>query len=306
MKIQVANGGYVLGGSFKLNDGPNDYIEPGFTVLFPLQYQVVPADTLFFLIRRRTNNTGTTFSPTLSPSSYTVMVTEESTGQQVNATLTNNSITPNWNSFSPVFSPLVIQIPVEFSSPNNAFRDRLLKVSVIENGTQECLVFRVLVGDYSRPFSTITTYRGNENQRQTKSVLSSSLTLTATQKGCYTILTPLNTLAEVSDVSVANFSYPQDRIYYTRDASVNLEDYEFSIQNPSHPCIPQVVTIDSIPGYPGVAVLNVTGYARKSLALLTGQPSFQVYAQSISGLNTNIDILNVYLNRKFSMCAFDE
>jgi hypothetical protein len=300
MKYQVALGGYRIDngtyvGEYVYNNAPNVYYEPGFNLMSPLEYTVPICDTVYFLLRRRSDIEFAPYTNPLSDNNLDITARDVSTLEELTASIAVNTRS-SWNSAVPLFSPLVIS--VKLTSSDNTKRSRVAQVVISDRTNGESILFRVLATDIARNFSTITVLNGDEESRPTESSSNTRIFIPANDAGSYTILSPLTAFTETPSVKEATFSYPPDRIYYTRDVKHYLEDNQFSIENVSHPCLNDLVRLFHVAGRTDVAVLTVDGYASKTLAQVSGKPYLDVRATNSNGLTVNTDVLRVYFNRR--------
>ena len=108
--IQAAIGGYEVFGTSgftSFTDAPNSYYEPGFSIMFPLEFSLSKSDIVYVLLRKRTDTTENTFY-NIDIDSLSISVKDSSNGRSVSYEILDNDINSNWNTDE--FDAIVLKI----------------------------------------------------------------------------------------------------------------------------------------------------------------------------------------------------
>jgi len=292
---QIAFGGYKLAGTDYFSNSPNIYYEPGYTILFPLEFTLNKCDVAYFLIRQRANPAGTSFN-TVAANTFNVTVRDSTTGENVDFSMTDNTINSGWNAVTPTYNPCVLSVAIK-PDENEILRVRNLEIQIVNTVDNNVITFRVAITDENLSFSYLTVYNGNDINDLAVSTLANNAIITLSYEGSYTILSPSASFEETSEVDDAAFSFPQDSVYYKRTNLYNMEEYDFSIEEPTHGAIRNNVRLVKIPERPHWVILQIDGYARQAFANETGNLNFKVVARSRESGETEGTFV-VYLQRK--------
>lgn len=304
MSLQVAFGGgknqYLLeddGFLFSIYT----YFEPGFNIMFPLEFEVSTAiDTIYIALRKRSNIAGTSFS-SITANEFTVSVTDATTGEAIPNSLSSNTINDDWNESS--FNPLVLTINNvdDTDDGDTTCRIRSLNVIIKEISTNDFIFFRILLIDDSQSFSYLTATTENVHKPSSSSIGTKTV-VQLYPKGSYTLLTPAVSFSETT-AELANFSYPVNRIHYALNKTYNDEEYDWSIDSVSDSDLTDVIDVRPVPNYAKVGLVRIDGYAAKAVSDLNGKIYFDVQAKGkTSGTE---DIFRFYLKKNLDLTMSD-
>ena len=130
---QVALGGYnlVSTGTMVLNDTPI-YYEPGYNIMYPLEFEIPKCDTFYILIRKRSSG-GALIYETLTTSGISVDVTDTTNGENILARLTTVLSNSVWDD-DILFTP--IQLTIENNKTIGSASARVVSVDafILDNG----------------------------------------------------------------------------------------------------------------------------------------------------------------------------
>lgn len=297
MTLQVAYGGGINqylqnNNGFRRSITSSNFFEPGFNLLFPLEFQVsATIDTHYILLRKRSDASGNFFE-NISPSDYSVTVVDDTTNQPLTASISTNTIYSNWNENFNI-DPLVVTINgVDDTEGDASCRIRAIRVYIKNNDTDEFIIFRILTLDDSQSFSYMIFDNQRNAGRPRSSQIGTRAILDVASTGSYMLLTPAVNFSETTS-SLADFSYPEQSIYYSLDKTYNNEKYIWSISNVSDAAINDVAVISPVPNYPAVGVLRVDAFVSKAIDMLSGQSYLDITALNYT--SNAEDIFRVYL-----------
>lgn len=288
MSIQVAFGGAETrsGDASFFDDAPNTWYEPGVTTLAPVEFVSPEADFIYLLVRR-TGNDGViqTFNDS---SRWSIEVVNASTGDDVPYDMKVNEFYTGWNGAT--WTPSVLTVNVGAGE----FRVRSFDVFVRDAVNNEHAAFRVLVTDDARSFSYIKVDNRDYDERRTTSESGTGALLPFSPRGGYVVMSPMTSFSETT-AAEADFSFPPGRIFYKLSDAVNEEIFEYRIEDYSHSELLDVVSIDSVPGFPRAAVIRVDGYVKKILPDI-GQ-SVWVRVSATSDISEQVDRFTIFIDR---------
>ena len=288
--LQAAFGGYRnTGGDDTFTDAPNVYREPSFDIMFPLELTSPKSQKIYILLRIRTNNAGTTFEAgTGAPGNrFTVSATNSTTGDILTASVALNTLNTNWNESS--FSPYVLTVDSDTAENNQI---DVIDCIIRDANTNAAITFRINVLDSQSAFNSLTIVNGDEHIRPVSSTLSSNAVLTLSRNGLYSILSPIVSFQE-SASGDADFSYPDNIIFYKREQPVNDEIFEFSISDFSPAVVSENIMVYPLPSFRKAAVLVTDGKLQDELKLLREVGWVDITATGkISGVE---NVFRVYL-----------
>jgi len=266
--LQAAFGGYRnTKGDDVFTDAPNLYREPSFDIMFPLEITSPKSQQIYVLLRIRTNDAGTTFEAgTSTPGSrFAISAKNATTGDSLAASIATNSLNTDWNQSS--FNPYVLIIESDTAVGGNNLQIDVIDCIIRDANTNSTITFRISALDSQSAFNSLTVVSGNEHIRPVSSNLSSNAVLTLSRKGLYAILSPLVSFQE-SVSTDADFSYPQNVIFYKREQPVNDEIFEFSISDSSPSVVSENIEIYPLPSFHKAAILMADGKLQDELTTL--------------------------------------
>ena len=265
--LQAAFGGYRnLNDVDVFTDAPNAYDEPSFDIMFPLDFESPKSKKIYILLRIRTNNAGTSFEAgTSSANRFTFTAKNATTGDDITASISTNSLNTGWD--EPSFSPYVFALDVTKSVSGEDLQIDVIDCSIRDSNTNSCISFRIKVLDSQSVFNTLTVTRRLEHTRAKSSTAGGHAVIFLSKDGLYSILSPIVSFQE-STRSNADFSYPDNTIFYQHEKSVNNETFDFSITGSSLPVVVDNIFITPLPDFHKVSVLSIDGKLQGELATL--------------------------------------
>ncbi len=271
--LQVALGGYVVNNVDYTEDAPV-YHEPGFDIFYPLVISLSVADQVHIELRKRDDQTGTSFE-IIDSANFSITTVDGTTGASVDSSLagTNSQI-------------LIATI----DTSDSGTYIKVIDCVINENVSNNSIMFRIILASILESFSYLTVYQRTLDERPTSSSCGSSFIVLLDTRGSYTLFSPGVTFEETS--SVGNFSYPTGAINYSVSGTYNREDCTFSLSSVSHSVIVDNISVFGVPGYPKVGVLIVDGSLRSELIDEIGNPYVDI--DIIGTTSGSIDILRVY------------
>ena len=304
---QVAFGGYGLftvtdtgegiAPTEVINSYPNTYYEPGYNIMFPIEFSSPKADYLYLLFRRRysTDEYGSnTFEFPQTTANYKVSVKDATTGDSIDHQLDFNSSRVEWNDVDSLTEPLVLTINLYDDITNIQYRPRVIDVVYTDIRTNDFLKFRISVSDANQAFAYIQVDNNKVEDRYTASVFANQAVVPLSDKGNYLILMPFTSFRE-STSSASSFSYPIDTIYYSTEETMNVERREYTIGSSNNDEIVNHIEISTIPQYPYAGLVRFDGNLRTALGSIGTTVYFDIHATS--EMSENIDVFRVYLER---------
>ena len=284
--LQAALGGYYLysTGETEYESQPT-YYEPGFSILFPLELEAPKCDMFYILIRKRADDTGSSFVQ-LGQNDIEVTVRDVTSGEDIPTQISTNDVYSTWDSSPAGSNPLVIQVINSINLNAPTFRTRVMDVFVKEIGTSNFITFRVTVSDEDLFFHYIPFSTNSLSERYKGSAPARSISMKVDSSGdSYLLISPYASVKETTDKSSADFSYPLELIYYKRYATFNDEDYTFAFGNLSHDFQMNNLSIINVPGYQKAAVLLIDSYLYTELLGITDSAYAEIQAQGeLSGI----------------------
>ena len=296
MSLQVAFGGglqqYLDDDSgFTETLTLSDYYEPGFNIMFPLEFQVSSTiDTIYIVLQKRTNTLGTAFA-SITPAEFTTNVEDATTGSEISHTLAVNSVKASWDSIG---TPLVLTISNVDSTSDPTCRVRSMNVSINEIAGDGALYFKVSLIDETQSFAYMTFKNKDNRSIEQVAKFGSRVALGVSPQGNYLLLTPSKKFA-ISTKLEGDFSYPKGSVYYNLEKGFNDESYDWSIGSVSDSDLSDVVSVRPISDKPSVGVVNIESFASNVDPDVDGLIYFDVKALGRS--SGAEDIFRVYLKK---------
>jgi hypothetical protein len=280
--LQVAYGGYQIVSPPLTIKESLVYAEPGFTSISPIEFAIDKADQIYFIIRKRSNPSGTTFDD-IDSSDFLVSSTDSTIGARLDTVITDfSSSSPyydsQWEDGLADSKKLIVAINSGFPITSPTDRVRVIDCSVKDNTDDSILFFRVLIDDYSKTFHYISVQYKLPETRNTYSTAGSTLIREVDGKNdFYVLISPFAPFYERTDGG-HNFSYPLNTRFYERQETFNKEDFSYQISNYSHRELENDVRVKNVPGFPKMGVIIVDRGADNTLAGLTGDVYVDVEA----------------------------
>ena len=280
--LQVAYGGYQLINPPLAVKESLVYAEPGFTTISPIEFAIDKSDQIYFVIRKRTDSSGTVFD-SLSSSNFAVVATDSTIGARLDTVISDfSSSSPYYNSAwedgLADSQKLILAINNGFpiASPTN--RIRVIDCTIKDNTDDSFLFFRVLVDDYSKTFHYLSVSYKLPETRNTSSTEGSTILREVDGKNdFYVLISPFAPFYERTDGG-HNFSYPLNTRFYQRQETFNKEDFSYQITRYSHRELENDVRVKNVPGFPKMGVIIVDRNANSTLSGLTGDVYVDVEA----------------------------
>lgn len=254
--LQVALGGHqIAGGTLEYVRSPT-YYEPGFNLLYPLELQIDKCDRFYILIRKRADQSGTTFE-SLSSSDLSSQVKDVTNGMDVTAYITDNDIYTGWDDNPSNVSPVVLEIVNSMNLYNAYTRIRTIDCYVKDVTDNSFIKFRVLVDDNNKFFYYLSVQTNDISNRVSSTATGRQGYVRLNGKGdFYLLFSPYAYLIETTE-NYGNFSYPLNTIFYKRQNTYNNEDYTFSFSSGSHDFVSKCISVMNVPGYNKVGVVLI-------------------------------------------------
>lgn len=298
MALQIAFGGgknqYLSqDNGFFLDPESSDYYESSYNVFFPIEFQISSSlDTLYFLLRKRDNDFGLTFSA-ISPSDFEISVKDATTGTEINSySLSSNTINTDWNGIN---YPLVLTVDNVDSVEDPTLRVRNLDIVINEKSTNDSVVFRVhLEEDESQPFHYLLISERFFEERKRVSAADSEGVVSLKPGLNYIIVSPGASFNEVKREEGV-FSYPFEQTYYSLQKRFNDENFTWSIGSVSHEGLRDVVSIRSAPTYAKAGIVFIDGYTLNLLKDTQGLIYFDVKAKA--DMSETEDVFRFYIKK---------
>lgn len=296
--LQIAFGGSSLEDSDSfVSSAANDFLEPGFNQLFPAELSSIAGDTIYILIRKRTNTAETTFE-SLTASDFSAQVTDATTGEVLVSTLALNSgpeIFSGWTTGD--YTPLVLSI-TPFSEDDDDRQVRSIDIQVTEGTTKEFISARLSVSSTSQPFAYLTIDNRKGHLRNSTASFGTKTVVGLKDFGSYVILSPLATFEETAS-ALADFSYPPGQVFYKAESTFNREPLSFSIDGVSHAAIRDNIKLISVHNSPYVAVVMIDGHLPRELEGVEGTPYVDIKATG--NISLQEDTFRIVLARSDSI-----
>ena len=255
--LQAAFGGSSLieENTTEIVDNPI-YYEPGFNLLSPLEISSPKADVIYILIRKRANDTGSSFE-ILSVSSISATAKDATNGENLSLLVSTNSSENLFEVNPSDFEPIVIRIDNQLNISNPELRVRVIDCSIKDTTDNSFISFRIIVDEDSQNFHYIHVDRKALTDRNTFTAFGTEAYVTLNSSSDSYVLFSPNAWLKETTKDKSHFSYPQNSIYYERQDSYNKEDYIFSLNSWSHSFIRDQVSVMNIPGYSKAGVVLV-------------------------------------------------
>jgi hypothetical protein len=245
------------GGNITDTYGEN-YYEPGFNIMSPLEFEFPRCDRLSLGIRKRADAEGISFSD-IAATNMTTTVIDPTNGQNIPYTLTDDTSTHDDTIH------LILNICNSLTLNNTVVRVRVMDVCIKDTTDDDFLVCRISVDDQDKYFNYIFVDLTNMADRSTFTASGRDICITVNSSSNYYLLfSPYAYLTETIS-SDANFAYPLNTIFYKRQNTYNNEDYTFSISSYSHTFMNSVVSVMNVPSYGKAGVLLVDNKLYKDM-----------------------------------------
>lgn len=279
--LQASMGGILLklsGGD--ITDTFSDmYYEPGFNIMSPLEFEFPICDSLSLKLKKRADETGSSFS-NIASANMNVTVVDPTNGRAVPYTLVNETS-----------NRLVLTITNALTLNNPVVRVRVVDVYVKDTTDNDFITFRILIDDQDKYFHYIFISSNHIMDRNSISAQGRDIYVTVNALSDYYLLfSPYAYLKETVS-SDSDFSYPFNTIFYKRQDSYNNEDYSFSISSYSHTCVNDAVSIMNVPSYSKVGVLLVDNKLYKDIIEIRVNPYVEISViGELSGISDTFKI----------------
>ena len=298
-QIQVAYGGYSSVEPFVSERESLVYAEPGFTTQSPIEFAIDRADQFYFIIRKRSNIYGTSFSP-ISRTAFQVTATDVTLNAQIPTSLdafssTNPYYSSEWEDGLADNQKLILAVDcgVPISSPID--RVRAIDIQIKHTYDNTMILFRVLVDDSNKAFHYISVKSDEVGQRNEFSTAGSSITENIDGKGdSYVLISPFTSFKEVSKGG-HDFAYPLNTIFYKQQETYNQEDFAYQITRYSSEILQNSVRVKNIPGYPQMGVIIMDRGLYEDMSGLGGSVSVDVEARGL--ISEMRDTFRITFNR---------
>ena len=271
---------------------PNDYFEPGFKITFPLEFQVSKnVDTIYVLIRKREDSSGTSFVDSLSTSNFDATVKNITTGEIIDHDITQNNIESDWDTSD--FSPLVLTIKNIDSITKPKKRIRAMQVRINEKNTNNFVIFRVMVGDNLNDFGYLVFDDKERFAAEKKSKRGDYTVVSLRPSKQMVVLVPETSFSQTNRYS--SFSVGPEQLRFIFDEVVNNEPYSYSILDVSHDVIEDYVSVRSAPDNSQAGCVSIDASAQKDLRDI--DTTMWVDVEAFGKFSETRNIFRVYLKR---------
>ena len=255
--LQVALGGYILisDGTTYVNDPV--FYEPGFNLMSPLELSVSKSDSIFILVRKRTDGTVSDYDE-LDSSDVLVAVSDATNNELLSTNISNSSYN-QWNDNPSSNTPVVLQINNQLGVGSSVLRARIIDCEVKDTTDNSFIKFRIIVEEDPEDlhFNYISVHTQYPSERNTFSAAGRKAYVTLkSDSDSYIIVSPYAWLTETTK-ELSDFSYPEDSFYYKREETYNEEDFSFALQSYSHSWVADSVSVVNVPGYKKVALVLI-------------------------------------------------
>lgn len=229
------------------------YYEPGYNRMSPIEFQSDKADKIFFLLKKRSDNTGNSFE-TINAENFSIKITDATNGENLEG-----------NIYGSGSEELYISISSNKDMFNYSNRIKVIECSIKENVTNNLITFRTYVDDDKKIIGYYQIAEDKVANRKTNSYLTKNVYLNLDSfSNYYVLLSPFRKLIE-TDEGKEDFSYPLDTIFYKRTKSYNEEEYDFEISKYSHNFLEDVISLMSVPNCRKAAVILIDKYIFNNL-----------------------------------------
>jgi len=257
--LQVALGAYenIEDSTTEVESNPI-YYEPGFNLMAPLEIEVgTEADIIYIFLRKRSDGTGLNFEDlTVSNISATAIDTTNgeslSTGVSLNSSYGFASENPSVN-----FVPLVVRIENQLDVSSPILRVRVIDCNIKDTTDNSFITFRIIVSDGDLDFHYISIRRKDTSDRNTFSIQGREAYVDIYKDSdSYILFSPYSWIKETTK-NKADFSYPEDSIYYNKQDTYNNEDFTFSLASYSNSFVQNNISVMNIPSYGKAGIILV-------------------------------------------------
>lgn len=281
--IQVALGGYESDGVFYPFDSPNTFFEPGYNSLFPIQFNVLNADTIYLLVRSRQNLEGTIYTSEESDYAGIARFSNGYPSQTLIPSIPTESKFTNVWTESNLGDPPTSQVPVMLAITGAANQ-----IEVFIDDIQIPDSIHVAINnspDVLDEFGFLAINRSNLNGSMTESRSGRVFGMVLDNRGIWDVL--IGPEAEIEKVQSGNFNHLG--MSYERTPLDSDEAYDFEFNNLSSlPAeVRSAISLIPVPGYPQVWILRIERGVKQYLASLREEAN----RNSQDGCSINIDML---------------
>lgn len=294
--LQAAFGGYTLIEG-KITEFIDDliYYEPGFNFMSPLELSVTKSDTIFMVIRKRSNIIGDSFED-LDYTNVSVTVTDATNGEALSVRISNNNRYLNWNQDPSTNIPVLLEIENQLDLGNPILRVRVIDCEVRDTTDNSSINFRIIVEDDPEDlhFNYIPVHRTIYSDRNTFTAAGREAHVTLkSDSDSYILVSPYAWLKETSK-ELSDFSYPPDTFYYQKEKTYNDEDFTFSLQSWNKSWVEDSVSILNVPGYKKVALILIDNSIYKQIVISKRSANFvMAIVGELSGIQDTFTV-NLY------------
>lgn len=249
---QVALIGYKDTSGVTVNlPGPYTFYEPGFNILFPLEFSVGNVTEANFHIRRRSDSTGTIFDD-LNGTSFVSTVRDVTTGESVTVVSYTFAAIPAAD-----YASSLMTITINDGSYPQTASPRIIECNFNNSSFTGFGIFRLYVDINNRGFNYILVDADQVETRSSSSVYAISTIVDMSESdNPYMILSPYNIIDEV-DKSSSDFSYPVGSFYYRRRTIFSNEPYDFTVNDMSDDTLDGLLSLFVVPNYHQAACLLI-------------------------------------------------
>lgn len=280
--IQVALGGYESNGVLFANDAPNTFFEPPYNTLFPIEFTVHDADTIYLLVRTRENLAGTIFTSEIQNYAGSARFNNGSPAQSLVPIIpTDPEFTAAWTETN-LGNPPASQVPVVLTISGGANQ---VDVFIDERQISDSIHVTIHnIPSELNDFGFLAINRSNLSGSMTESRDGRTFGLALDNRGIWDVL--IGPEAELRKATSGEFDYLGSS--YERTILDDDEAYDFSFYGSSLPTqISSAISLIPVPGYPQVWVLRIERGIKDYLAAQRDS----VDRTSSDGCSIDIDML---------------
>jgi hypothetical protein len=266
--LQVAFAGKnLVNGGNTLVDNPI-YYEPGFNLMSPLEIESSKADYIYLLVRKRSDGTGSIFEEILTDN-LTFTAKDATNGEPLITQIELNNLNTSWDPPHPLVDPedlILLTIENQLDPSDPSLRVRIMDCYIKDTSDNTFLSFRVTVNsDNEIYFYYIPVERSNISDRNTFSAASrEAFVKMSGASDFYILFSPYAWLKEDTK-DKADFSYPENSIYYRRQKTYNEEDFTYSLVAYNYSFVPDLISVMNVPGYRKAGIILVDNLLYRNL-----------------------------------------
>lgn len=286
--LQVALVGYKTYSSSSVTyyDQPWSFYEPGYNILYPIEFSVGDVDYVYLHIRNRSNATYSS----IDVNGMILSAYDATSGESLTSELYElYSATSDYSN-----GGALALITLNSGSSTLINKSRVVECFVSDTDLQDFLFFRLYVQNNNRGMNILVQDPVKIEDRPTGSTfVSSSIVNLSDYSSLQILLSPYSAFYEYS--TSYDFSYPVDSVYYKLSVANNLEDYSFSISTYSPDFMEDLTSIYTVPYFHKVGCLMVDKYTESQFTGLTQLPYVDVLATGqTSGMTDTIRLYFTY------------